>query len=102
MTRESFMTSTSSGVPTSNAGFGSDVVIDMLQALGIEFVALNPGASYRGLHDSLVNYSGGRPEMILCNHEEIAVAIAHGYMRAAGKPMAAAVHNIVGLLHATN
>jgi acetolactate synthase-1/2/3 large subunit len=87
---------------TSNAGFGSDVVVDMLQALGIEFVALNPGASYRGLHDSFVNYSNGSPEMILCNHEEIAVSIAHGYARAAGKPMAAAVHNIVGLLHATN
>lgn len=87
---------------TSTAGFGSDVVVDMLQALDIEFVALNPGASYRGLHDSFVNYSGGKPEMILCNHEEIAVSIAHGYARAAGKPMAAAVHNIVGLLHATN
>jgi len=84
----------------SKATFGSDVVVDMLQALGIEYVALNPGASYRGLHDSLVNYSGGRPELILCNHEEIAVSIAHGYGRAAGKPMAAAVHNIVGLLHA--
>lgn len=87
---------------TSKAAFGSDVVIDMLQALGIDYVALNPGASYRGLHDSFVNYANGKPEMILCNHEEIAVAIAHGYMRAAGKPMAAAVHNIVGLLHATN
>ncbi len=87
---------------TSKAALGSDVVVDMLQALGIDYVALNPGASYRGLHDSLVNYSGGSPEVILCNHEEIAVAIAHGYVRAAGKPMAAAVHNIVGLLHASN
>ena len=87
---------------TSKAGFGSDVVVDMLQALEIDYVALNPGASYRGLHDSFVNYANGKPEIILCNHEEIAVAIAHGYARSAGKPMAAAVHNIVGLLHATN
>ena len=95
-------TTTTTSTLTSTAAFGSDVVVDMLQALGIEFVALNPGASYRGLHDSLVNYGAGRPEIILCNHEEIAVSIAHGYMRAAGKPMAAAVHNIVGLLHSTN
>ena len=88
---------------TSRAEYGSDVIVDMLRELGIEYVALNPGASFRGLHDSLVNYGdSASPEMILCNHEGIAVAIAHGYSKAAGKPMAAAVHNIVGLLHATN
>jgi acetolactate synthase-1/2/3 large subunit len=65
-------------------------------------VALNPGASYRGLHDSLVNYGGNaKPEIILCTHEEIAVSIAHGYAKATGHPMAAAVHDVVGLLHAT-
>jgi acetolactate synthase I/II/III large subunit len=64
-------------------------------------VALNPGASYRGLHDSLVNYGGGKPEIILCTHEEIAVSIAHGYAKVTGRPMAAAVHDVVGLLHAT-
>ncbi|MEX2598187.1 MAG: thiamine pyrophosphate-binding protein, partial [Dehalococcoidia bacterium] len=84
-----------------NAAYGSDVVIDMLQNLGIEYIALNPGASYRGIHDSLVNYAGGKPEIILCNHEGIAVAVAHGYAHAAGKPMAAAVHNVVGLLNAS-
>jgi acetolactate synthase-1/2/3 large subunit len=64
-------------------------------------VALNPGASYRGLHDSLVNYAGNKPEIILCTHEEIAVSIAHGYAKVTGRPMAAAVHDVVGLLHAT-
>ena len=87
----------------SKAEYGSDVIVDMLRALDVEYVALNPGASYRGLHDSMVNYGENtRPETILCNHEGIAIAIAHGYGRAAGKPMAAAVHNIVGLLHGTN
>lgn len=82
--------------------FGSDVIVDLLRAQGIEYVALNPGATFRGLHDSLVNYGGNRaPEIIMCTHEEISVAIAHGYAKAAGKPMAAAVHNIVGLQHAT-
>jgi acetolactate synthase-1/2/3 large subunit len=86
----------------SKAEWGSDVIVETLRELGIEYVALNPGATFRGVHDSLVNYLGNeRPSIILCNHEEIAVAIAHGYGRAAGKPMAAFVHDIVGLLHAS-
>ncbi len=83
-------------------GFGSDVVADALRATDIPYIALNPGASYRGLHDSLVNYLGNeRPQMLLCLHEESAVAIAHGYAKVTGKAMAAAVHSNVGLMHAT-
>ncbi len=71
-------------------GYGSDLVVDLLRAVGIEYVALNPGATYRGLHDSLVNYGGNRaPELVLTTHEEIAVAMAHGYAKARGAPMAA-------------
>jgi len=81
--------------------YGSDVIVDMLKAFEIEYIAVNPGATFRGLHDSLVNYGGNHmPEMILCPHEEMTVALAHGYARAKGKPMASAVHNIVGLQHA--
>ena len=84
------------------AGFGSDVAADALRATEIPYIALNPGASYRGLHDSLVNYLGNeRPQMLLCLHEESAVAIAHGYAKVTGKAMAAAVHSNVGLMHAT-
>ena len=84
------------------AEWGSDVVVDLLKAFEIEYIAINPGATFRGLHDSLVNYGGNHaPEIILCNHEEIAVALAHGYARAKGRPMAAAVHNVVGLQHAS-
>ncbi|HZS02120.1 MAG TPA: thiamine pyrophosphate-binding protein [Chloroflexota bacterium] len=92
------------GIPpyTGAAEWGSDVVVDVLRALDVEYVALNPGSSYRGLHDSLVNYGGNqRPEMILCCHEEIAVAMAHGYYKATGKLMGAIVHNVVGLMHAS-
>jgi len=82
--------------------YGSDLVVDLLRAVGIEYVALNPGATYRGLHDSLVNYGGNRaPELVLTTHEEIAVAMAHGYAKARGAPMAAVVHDIVGLQHAS-
>jgi acetolactate synthase-1/2/3 large subunit len=84
------------------AEWGSDVVVDLLKAFEIEYVAINPGATFRGLHDSLVNYGGNHaPEIILCTHEEIAVGVAHGYARAKGKPMGAAVHNVVGLQHAS-
>ncbi len=84
------------------AGFGSDVVADALRATDIPYIALNPGASYRGLHDSLVNYLGNeRPQMLLCLHEESAIAIAQGYAKVTGKAMAAAVHSNVGLMHAT-
>jgi acetolactate synthase-1/2/3 large subunit len=83
-------------------GYGSDLVVDLLRAAGVEYVALNPGATYRGLHDSLVNYGGNRaPELILTTHEEIAVGLAHGYAKAKGAPMAAIVHDIVGLQHAS-
>jgi acetolactate synthase I/II/III large subunit len=86
----------------SEARYGSDLIVDVLRALDIEYAALNPGATFRGLHDSLVNYGGNtRPELIQCCHEEIAVAVAHGYAKAAGKPMAAIVHNVVGLQHAS-
>ena len=82
--------------------YGSDVIVDTIRALGIEYISMNPGATFRGIHDSVVNHVGNAgPEFILCNHEEIAVAIAQGYGRAAGKPMAAFVHDIVGLLHAS-
>ena len=84
------------------AQFGSDVAADALRALDIPYIALNPGASYRGFHDSIVNYLGNeRPQMLLCLHEESALAIAHGYAKVTGKAMAAAVHSNVGLMHAT-
>src|SRR4051812_9310203 len=74
----------------------------MLRTLDIPYVALNPGSSFRGLHDSLVNQLGNeRPQMLLCLHEESAVAIAHGYAKASGKMMAVALHANVGLMHAS-
>jgi thiamine pyrophosphate-dependent acetolactate synthase large subunit-like protein len=82
--------------------WGSDAVAELLRRLDLEYVALNPGASYRGLHDSLVNYLGNQaPRILVALHEEHAVAIAHGYAKVAGRPMAAVVHSNVGLMHAT-
>jgi thiamine pyrophosphate-dependent acetolactate synthase large subunit-like protein len=85
-----------------NALFGSDAIAEAIRSLNIPFIALNPGASYRGLHDSLVNHLGNAaPQMLLCLHEEHAVAIAQGWAKVTGTPMLAAVHSNVGLFHAT-
>src|SRR3977135_3335620 len=80
--------------------WASDLIVDLLHAYDLPHAAINPGASYRGLHDSIVNYGENRPTMMLCQHEETAVQVAHGYAKATGKPMVAILHNLVGLLHA--
>ena len=86
--------------PKNYEGWQSDVIVDLIKRYDFPYITLNPGASFRGLHDSLVNYGDNKPPMMLCNHEEIAVQIAHGYAKATGKPMAVILHNLVGLLHA--
>src|SRR2546429_701753 len=80
----------------------SDLIVYLLHGLGIEYVTMNPGATTRGMHESLVTYGGNTtPEVITCCHEEIAAAMAEGYYLATGKPLATLVHNIVGLQHAS-
>jgi acetolactate synthase-1/2/3 large subunit len=82
--------------------YGSDLIVDLMTSLGIEYVAFNPGATFRGIHESIVNYAGNaNPQIIFCHHEEISAAIAHGYAKAKGKPMAVIAHDIVGLQHAS-
>ncbi len=80
----------------------SDIIVDLVKRYGFQYITMNPGASFRGLHDSLINYGGNNPPMLVCQHEEIAVQIAHGYAKATfGRPMCVILHNLVGLLHAT-
>jgi len=82
--------------------WGSDAMAEMLRTLDLPYIALNPGASYRGLHDSLVNYLGNQnPQMLLCLHEDVAVSLAHGYAKVGGRMIGAALHSNVGLMHAT-
>ncbi len=88
------------GQPDGKVTWGSDIAAQMLRRSGIPYVSLNPGASYRGLHDSLVNHLGNTdPGILLCLHEDHSVAIAHGYAKATGEPMACVLHSNVGLLH---
>ena len=81
--------------------WGSDVVAEVTRRLDLKYIALVPGASYRGFHDSIVNYLGNRnPQMVICLHEEHAVSIADGYGKVTEEPMAVALHSNVGLMHA--
>ncbi len=81
---------------------GSDIMVDLLRQAGIQYVAAMPGSTFRGLHESILNYGGNKaPELITCVHEEVSAAMAHGYAKVAGKPMACLVHSNVGLQHAS-
>jgi acetolactate synthase I/II/III large subunit len=81
---------------------GSDFMVDVLKTLDLEYVAANPGSTFEGLHESLINYGDNKmPELLTCCHEESAVAIAHGYAKIEGKPMMALIHGDIGLQHAS-
>lgn len=80
---------------------GGDFMVDVLKSLNIEYVASNPGSSFRGIHESIINYGGNTmPEFLTCCHEESSVAMAHAYFKVEGKPMAVLCHGTVGLQHA--
>jgi acetolactate synthase I/II/III large subunit len=81
---------------------GSDYMVDVFKSLGFEYVCANPGSSFRGLHESFINYGRNQsPEFITCCHEESSVALAHGYFKVDGKPLAVLAHGTVGLQHAS-
>jgi acetolactate synthase-1/2/3 large subunit len=81
---------------------GSDFMLDAIKSLGIEYVAANPGSTFRALHESILNYGGNKmPELLTCCHEESSVGMAHGYAKIEGKPMMIMAHGTVGLQHAS-
>jgi len=81
---------------------GGDFMVDVIKALNFDYVAANPGSSFRGFHESIVNYGGNHaPEFITCCHEESSIAMAQGYFKIEGKPMAVVCHGTVGLQHAS-
>ena len=80
---------------------GSDFMVDVIKSLGVDYIAANPGSSFRGLQESVINYGGNtKPEWITCLHEEISVAMADGYAQVEGKPLIVVGHGTVGLQHA--
>ncbi|HYJ35161.1 MAG TPA: thiamine pyrophosphate-binding protein, partial [Rhizomicrobium sp.] len=87
--------------PIQQTSSGGDFMVDVLKKLGIEYVTQTPANTFRGLHEAIINYGGNKsPELLSCTHEEIAVAMAHGYVKIEGKPLAVMVQSTVGLQHA--
>jgi len=81
---------------------GSDFMVDVLKSLGFDYICANPGSSFRGIHESVINYGGNKsPELITCCHEESSIAMAHGYAKVEGKPLGVLAHGTVGLQHAS-
>jgi acetolactate synthase I/II/III large subunit len=94
-------TGTPKELARTNRPDGSDFMVDVIKTLDIDYLPSNPASSFRGLHESLINYGGNRkPEFLTCTHEECAVAMGHGYFKVAGKPMMTLCHGTVGLQHA--
>ena len=88
-------------IVTSNK-VGGDFMVDCLRSLNVDYVASTPGSTFRGLQESIINYGmNSKPEFITTIHEEASVAMAHGYSKIAGKPMATMVHGVVGLQHSS-
>src|SRR3989442_3243616 len=80
---------------------GSDFMLNVINSMGFEYIAANPASSFRALHESIVNYGGNKnPELLTCCHEESSVAMADGYAKVSGRPMAVMAHSTVGLQHA--
>src|SRR5215813_4084232 len=80
---------------------GSDFMVDVIKSLGVDYICANPGSSFRGLQESVINHGGNtKPEWITCMHEEISVAMADGYAQVEGKPLVIVAHGTVGLQHA--
>jgi len=83
---------------------GSDLMVQVLKDLGIEYVVANPASSFEGLQESIVNYGdppNTMPELISALHEESAIDMAHGYAKSEGKPLAVMLHGTVGTMHAS-
>src|SRR5436189_531851 len=81
---------------------GSDFMVDVVKTLGIKYLPANCASSFRGIHESLINYGGNKmPEYLNCMHEESAVGMGHGYFKISGKPLMTLCHGTVGLQHAS-
>ena len=87
--------------PVNQSTSGGDFMADVLNSLGISYLAINCASSFRGLHEAVLNHAGNKPEIITCVHEDIAVHMGQGYAKIEGKPIAMGCHGVVGLQHAT-
>ncbi len=80
---------------------GSEVFVDTLNDLGVDNIFLNPGIDLVPVLATIATYRTRErkaPRVVLCTDESVAVAAAHGYAMASGKPQVVMVFEDVGLL----
>jgi len=70
----------------------SDFMVDVLKSLDIDYVYSNPASSFRGLHESLINYGQNKSPSSSLHARESSVAMAHGYFKVTGKPQMMLCH----------
>ena len=88
--------------PNQQSSSGADFMLDVLKTFDFDYVTETPASTFRGLHEAIINYGANKkPEMLSCMHEEIAVAMAHGYAKIEGRPLPVLVQSTVGLQHAS-
>ena len=81
----------------------AEAFLDSLVSREIELVFANAGTDFASIIEALVKArdSGRRaPRFVTVPHENVAVAMAHGYHHATGKPVAVMVHVTVGTANA--
>ncbi len=77
----------------------AEAYIRRLAERGIDYVFANAGTDFAPIIEAISRNAGGDrkiPKFITVPHENVAMAMAHGYYRACGKPAAVMVHVTVG------
>ena len=84
-------------------GMAAEAYIARLGERGIEYVFANAGTDFAPIVEALSQTKGAKtPRFMTVPHENVAMAMAHGYYRIAGKPAAVMVHVTVGTANAIN
>ena len=87
---------------TSNT-MSAHAYIARLAERGIDYVFANAGTDFAPIVEALSQSTAARaPRFITVPHENVAMAMAHGYYRIAGKPAAVMVHVTVGTANSIN
>jgi acetolactate synthase I/II/III large subunit len=81
---------------------GAQALLGGLKAMGVQRIYASPGSDWAPLWEALAAPTAERdfPRYISSRHEETAVAMAMGYVKATGRLAAVMLHTTVGALHA--
>ena len=80
----------------------AEAYLTRLGERGIDYVFANAGTDFAPIVEGISRNTGNAkfPKFITVPHENVAMAMAHGYYRTCGKPAAVMVHVTVGTANA--